>query len=256
MKRDRLASLLTVCIIPAVPALTWAAFAEVAPQSPGAVVVPIDVVALVTAVFAGIGTVGALLVSIFLPIMASRQKRAETAAAAARETLALELAKSQVALNETRLEIMRAQVELERVKDNVVLIERNTNSLTKEIAALSKKEGETIGIAKEKARLAAETVTFEEGRREGAETERASVAASGAPANSDATLQAVSAAAAAAAAIAAPAAAAIAAPPAAAIAAPPAAEIAAPPVVNAVVPPAVEAAVNAAFERDRLQEKK
>lgn len=97
-----------------------------------------------------------------------------------------------------------------------------------------------------------------EGQRQGIEMERASAAAkaeTGVSASADAAIQAATAAAAAAA-IAAPAAAAIAAPPAAAIAAPPAADLAAPPVVKAVVPPVVEEAVKAAFERERLKEKK
>lgn len=98
--------------------------------------------------------------------------------------------------------------------------------------------------------------TLAQGQAEGREAERSSVAAkseTGTPRSTDVAVQA---AAAAAAAIAAPAAAALAAPPAAAIAAPPAAEIAAPPVVEAVVPPAVEEAVKAAFDRERLKEKK
>lgn len=248
-----------VCVILAFPALTMFAFGQ-APTTPLPVadIVPLNIVELVTAVFTGIAAVGGIFVSIFLPILANRQKRTE----AANMAMALELTKAQVALDATKLEIMRAQIELSKVKDTVVLVERNTNSMTSTIKELADKAGIAKGKAEEKLKGEETAKTLAEGQRQGMEQERASAIAAvgGAPAqalaNSDTNAQAVTAAAAAAAAIAAPAAAAIAAPPAAAIAAPPAADIAAPPVVKAVVPPAVETAVKAAFEKERLEEKK
>lgn len=120
--------------------------------------VPLDIVALTQVVFTGLAACGGVFATIYLPIVNGRQKRTE------------------LALVETNLKLVQAQLELSRVRDNVVLIERNTNSLTKQIADLSQTKGEQIGKEKERARIAQEAVTLAEGQRQGVESERASAA--------------------------------------------------------------------------------
>lgn len=174
------AAMLLVLALMLVPAL-----AQVV-QPSVAVVVPIDIVALVTALFAGITTVASI---IFLPIMAWRQKRAELAAAAsaieaakAQAAMALELAKSQTALEQTKLEIMRAQVELSHVKETVSLVERNTNSMTSTIKELAGKAGIAEGVALQRVKGEETAKTLAEGQRQGMEIAAAvAAAAAGAP---------------------------------------------------------------------------
>ena len=103
--------------------------------------VPLDIVALVQAVFTGIAALG----GVFATVYAIYAKRSADVATA----------------------------EIAKVKDNVVLIERNTNSLTKELAALAKKEGEQIGKDRQIAKEKADAATLAEGQRQGAQTERA-----------------------------------------------------------------------------------
>lgn len=114
--------------------------------------VPIDVVALVQAIFTGIAAVGSVFATIYSLRAADRAKRAEL------------LSASNAAV-------------ISKVKDTVDLVERNTNSLTTQIAAASRLAGMHEGEAK--GRLAGEDAarTLAEGQKQGAEIERASVAA-------------------------------------------------------------------------------
>lgn len=113
---------------------------------------PLDIVALVQVTFTGLALLISAVGGVYAAVAATRAKRAEEASKANMQNI-------------------------DRVQDNVKMIERNTNSMTTEIARLSRKEGsvegERRGVAagEEVARILAE------GRRQGAEEERAKATA-------------------------------------------------------------------------------
>lgn len=153
----------TVALVALVAAITLIlaipAASEPVPVQVVQLFVPIDVVALTQAIFTGIAAVGGVFATIYSLLAASRAKRAEIAAAAA------------VAASAS------AATAISKVKDTVELVERNTNSLTTQIAAAARlaglHEGEAKGVR------AGEDIarTLAEGQKQGAETERASAQA-------------------------------------------------------------------------------
>lgn len=118
-------------------------------------IAPIDIVELTKAIFSGIAALGGIFVTIYLPILSARQKRAEVAQ-------------------------QQQAASLLKVKDNMELIERNTNSISTRNEEIAKQLGMEQGAKKE--RQAAEVVAAKvaEARREGADTALASVAATAA----------------------------------------------------------------------------
>lgn len=139
-------------------AVLWALVAA----DPVLTVAPVDTVELIKAyseliktIFYGVGSLCIPLATVYVMIGAARAKRAEVATVAVASTVA------------------DVSVDLGKIKDDVKLLEINTNSMTSTIAALSEKAGIVKGEAKEKA--TGERVA--EALRQGAEQERAAVAA-------------------------------------------------------------------------------
>lgn len=136
-------ALLVVFLVALVPAFGQPA---VLPP-PTHIIVPIDVVALVQAVFTGIAALGGVFATVYA-IMAK-------------------IKTDNVAL---------AQIELNKA---LMLIERNTNSMTSTIKELATKAGIVEGAAREKTTGQETAATLAEGRKLGKEEERASMVASG-----------------------------------------------------------------------------
>lgn len=113
---------------------------------------PLDVVALVQVTFTGLALLVSAIGGVYAAVAANRAKRAEEASKA----------------NSTNID---------KVQDNVKLIERNTNSMTSEIARLARKEGSVEGERKGVAAGQETARVFAEGQRQGAENERASAQA-------------------------------------------------------------------------------
>lgn len=142
---------LAVVIVGTMPFGCWPAGAQhVAPPTQEVrLILPIDLVELIKAVFFGIASICFPLATIYSVVAANRAKRAE-------------------------LQSTANSTSITKVNDNVALIERNTNSMTSEIARLSREkgatEGERVGV------LAGEKKAQElaEGQRQGRDHERAS----------------------------------------------------------------------------------
>lgn len=123
----------------------------------GQVFVPIDVVALVQAVFTGLAALMSAGSLIWAALAAARSKRAEDSSK----------------LNSASLGKVVSQVDL---------VERNTNSITTRLEALARKEGIQIGIDQQVAAGNLAAASLVEGQRQGAKQERDSVAAAAASA--------------------------------------------------------------------------
>lgn len=114
------------------------------------IILPIDLIELIKALFYGVALVCTPLATVYSIVSANRAKRAEQ-------------------------QSKQNSQNIGRVVDNVALIERNTNSMTSEIARLSREkgevEGERIGVlaGEKKARELAE------GQRQGRDDRRSDI---------------------------------------------------------------------------------
>lgn len=115
-------------------------------------VAPIDLIELVKVIFYGVATLCVPLATVYIMLAAARTKRAEEAAIA-------------------------VKADLSKVRDNVELIERNTNSLSTRMADLARKNGIVEGVQQGIQRGVEAAQQLAEGQRRGIEIERASVAA-------------------------------------------------------------------------------
>lgn len=142
---------LAVVIVGTMPFGCWPAGAQSAAPAGQEVrvILPIDLVELIKALFFGVALVCTPLATVYSIVSANRARRAETNSRTNSDSIG-------------------------KVIDNVALIERNTNSMTSEIARLSREkgatEGERVGV------LAGEKKAQElaEGQRQGRDHERAS----------------------------------------------------------------------------------
>lgn len=126
---------------------------------------PINVVALVQAIFTGIAAVGGVFATIYALVAASRAKRAEQATTESTAALAL------------------IHKEVIETKDNIKIVEKATNSMMearlKEKDALlvlsvekSKAEGALEGVATEKAKQAERAIGKEAAKSDMSKTDK------------------------------------------------------------------------------------
>jgi hypothetical protein len=145
---DRLEQAVAIAVFVAVTVLLLVlpAFAETA--TPIQLFVPIDVVALVQAIFSGAAAIAGAFAAVYSVVAAQRAKRAELAT-------------------------VENAIGIAKVHDTVALVERNTDSLTTQLQASSRLAGLKEGEARGQLAGEATARTLLEGQRQGGEKARA-----------------------------------------------------------------------------------